>query len=55
MSLSTYLADPTDAVNVNVQFTRQPNGGPFHVSTETIDGVSKQLQIEVLNSNYHHL
>jgi hypothetical protein len=55
LSLSTYLADPTDAVNVNVQFTREPNGGPFHVATETIDGVSKQLKIEVLNSNYHHL
>jgi len=55
LSLSTYLSDPTDAVNVNVQFTREPNGGPFHASTETIDGVSKQLTIEVVNTNYQHL
>jgi len=55
LSLSTYLSDPADAVNVNVQFAREPNGGPFHVSTETIDGVSKQLTIEVVNTNYHHL
>ena len=55
LSLSTYLSEPSDAVNVNVQFTREPNGGPFHVATETINGVSKQLTIEIVNTNYHHL
>jgi len=29
-----------------------PNGGPFHVATEIINGVSKQLTIEIENSNY---
>jgi len=52
VSISTYLTDTSDAVNVNVQFTKMPNGGPFHVATETINGVSKQLTIEVINSNY---
>jgi len=52
VSISTYLTDASDAVNVNVQFTKMPNGGPFHVATETINGVSKQLTIEVINSNY---
>ncbi len=52
--LSTYLTDSRDAVNVNVQFVKMPNGGPFHVATETINGVSKQLTIEVINSNYAH-
>ena len=54
VSISTYLTDASDAVNVNVQFTKMPNGGPFHVATETINGVSKQLTIEVINSNYAH-
>ena len=54
LSISTYLNDPSDAVKVNVQFSKLPNG-PNHVTTETIDGVSKQLTIEILNSNYQHL
>jgi hypothetical protein len=55
LSISTYLSDPSGAVNVNVQFAKMPNGGPFHVATETINGVSKQLTIEVLNTNYQHM
>jgi len=54
VSISTYLSDPSDAVNVNVQFTALP-GGPNHVSAETINGVSKHLTIAVQNSNYQHL
>jgi hypothetical protein len=54
LSISTYLTDASDGVTVNVQFTKMPNGGPFHVATETINGVSKQLTIELLNTNYHH-
>jgi hypothetical protein len=54
VSISTYLTDASDAVNVNVQFARLHNGGPFHVATETINGVSKQLTIELINSNYAH-
>ena len=54
LSISTYLSDPSDAVNVNVQFAKIP-GGPNHVATETINGVSKQLTIEVQNSNYQHM
>jgi len=53
LSISTYLSDPSDAVKVNVQFARIPNG-PNHVATETIDGVSKKLTITVLNTNYQH-
>ena len=54
LSISTYLSDPSDAVNVTVQFGRLP-GGPSHVSSETINGVSKHLTINVQNSNYQHL
>jgi MOSC domain-containing protein YiiM len=53
LSISTYLNDPSDAVKVNVQFAKLPNG-PNHVASETIDGVSKQLTITVQNSNYQH-
>jgi hypothetical protein len=55
LTIATYLSDPSDAVTVNVQFARVPGGGPFHVSAETINGVSKQLTIEILNSNYQHM
>jgi len=54
LTIATYLSDPTDAVNVSVQFSRLP-GGPNHVSTETINGVSKQLTIEVQNTNYQQM
>jgi hypothetical protein len=55
LSISTYLSDPSDAVNVNVQFARIPNGGPSHIATESINGVSKKLTVEILNTNYQHL
>lgn len=54
LSIATYLSDPGDAVNVTVEFSRLPNG-PNHVSTETINGVSKQLTITVQNSNYQQM
>jgi len=54
MSIASYLDDPKDAVNVSVQFSAIP-GGPNHVSQQTIDGVSKQLNIVIQNSNYQHL
>jgi hypothetical protein len=54
LSIATYLDEPTDAVNVNVQFAGIP-GGPNHVSAQTINGVSKQLTIAIQNSDYKHL
>ncbi len=54
VSIASYLTDQKDAVNVSVQFSPMP-GGPNHVSTETINGVSKQLTIQIQNSNYQHL
>lgn len=54
VSIATYLNDPKDAVNVDVQFANVP-GGPNHVSMETINGVSKQLTITIQNSNYQTL
>lgn len=54
ISINSYLDDPKNAVTVNVQFSAMP-GGPNHVSTETINGVSKQLTINIQNSNYQRL
>lgn len=51
ISVASYLNDPKDAVNVTVQFAAIP-GGPNHIASETINGVSKQLAIAVQNSNY---
>jgi len=53
-AIDSYLNDPKDAVNVSVQFASIPDG-PNHVATETINGVSKQLTINVQNSNYQRL
>jgi hypothetical protein len=54
LSLNSYLSDPKDAVNVAVTFSSVP-GGPNHIDTETINGVSKQLTIVVQNSSYQTL
>lgn len=54
INLASYLNDPKDAVNVNVSFSSIP-GGPNHIDSETINGVSKQLTIGVQNSNYQKL
>ena len=54
LSIASYLDDPKDAVNVTVNFAGIPDG-PNHVSSETINGVSKQLTIAIQNSNYQHL
>src|SRR5580698_2206217 len=44
LSIATYLNDPKDAVTVSSQFSAIP-GGPNHVASQTINGVSKQLTI----------
>jgi len=54
LQIASYMDDPKDAMNLTVQFTRMP-GGPNHVSSMVIDGVSKQLNIATQNSNYQHL
>jgi len=54
LNIASYLSDPKDAVNMDVQFAAIP-GGPNHVSGATINGVSKQLTITLQNSNYQKL
>jgi hypothetical protein len=54
VQIASYMDDPKDAMNLKVQFSRLP-GGPNHVSSLVIDGVSKQLNVATQNSNYQHL
>ena len=54
LTIATYLNEPNDAVNVTVSFAGIP-GGPHHVSSETINGVSKHLTVAIENSSYQRL
>jgi hypothetical protein len=54
VTIASYLSDPKDAVNVSVTYAAIP-GGPNHVASQSIDGVSKQLTIVIANSLYQHL
>lgn len=49
--VASYLSDPKDAVNINADFSRLPDG-TNHVANTTINGVSKQLTVNEQNSNY---
>ncbi|HEY0705061.1 MAG TPA: hypothetical protein VGD60_20015 [Candidatus Acidoferrales bacterium] len=51
ITIASYMDDPTDAMNLTVQFSSLPDG-TSHVSSSTINGVQKQLSIATQNSNY---
>ncbi len=50
-NVNSYLNDPSDAVKISAQFAKIP-GGPNHVSSVLVDGVKKQLTVNMQNSNY---
>ena len=54
VQITSYMRDPKDAMNLTVQFSRLPDG-PSHVSNLVINGVSKQMDIAIQNSNYRHV
>ncbi len=54
IQIASYMDDPSDAMNLTVQFSRLPDG-TNHVSSVVIDGVKKQLNVATQNSNYQHL
>jgi hypothetical protein len=51
VQVNSYLNDPKDVVTISAQFARLPDG-TNHVTTTTINGVSKQLGVNEHNSNY---
>ena len=54
LDISSYLSDPSDAVKIAVQFAPLPDG-TNHVSNVLVNGVSKELTVEMQNSNYQKL
>jgi hypothetical protein len=54
LHIATYLNDPQDAVTISEQYAQLPNG-PNHVSSTVVDGVSKQLTVQMQNSNYQKM
>jgi hypothetical protein len=54
IKIATYWTDPSDAMNLSVQFSSLPDG-ISHVSTVNVDGVSKQLLVATQNSDYRKL
>jgi hypothetical protein len=51
ITVSTYLADPTDAVLLNAQ-VGSLNDGSIYASDTTLSASAKQLQVAVQNSGY---
>jgi hypothetical protein len=49
--VASYLNDPSDAVTISARFAQIP-GGPNHVDSTLINGVSKQLTVATQNSDY---
>jgi hypothetical protein len=49
--VASYLNDPSDEVTISAQFAQIP-GGPNHVASTLVNGVSKQLTVATQNSNY---
>jgi hypothetical protein len=54
IQVASYLNDPTDAVSLSVKMSRLPDG-VRHVDSAVLDGVSKQINVAIQNSNYQHL
>jgi hypothetical protein len=54
ISIASWMDNPQDPMNLNVAFGRLPDG-TNHVSTVTIEGVSKKLTINTANSDYRKM
>jgi len=51
VQVASYLTAPSDAVTIAIQFAKLPDG-TNHVSTNQVNGVSKQLGVMIQNSSY---
>ena len=54
VQVNSYLNDPKDAVTINAQFAQLPDG-TNHVASTLINGVSKELTVNEVNSNYQKM
>lgn len=51
VNVQSFLNDPGDAVTITAQFAQLPDG-TNHVASTLVNGVSKQLTVNDVNSNY---
>ena len=51
LHISSYLSDPTDAVEISAQFNKLPDGVTC-LSGAIVNGVSKQLTVQIQYSDY---
>ena len=51
IQIASYMDGPSDGMNLTVRFDRLPDG-TNHVSSSTVEGVSKQLTVATQNANY---
>jgi hypothetical protein len=51
VAVDSYLNDPKNAVKISAQFAQLPDG-TNHVTNTLINGVSKELTVNEVNSNY---
>lgn len=51
IQIASYMDGPSDGMNLTVRFGKLPDG-TNHVSSTTVEGVSKQLTVATQNSNY---
>lgn len=54
VQIASYMDDPKDAMNLTVNYSKLPDG-TNHIDSMVIDGVSKQLNVAIQNSNYGHV
>ena len=54
LQISSYLDQPSDAATISAQFARVPDG-PNHVAHMVVNGVSKQLAVNIENAKYRYL
>jgi hypothetical protein len=54
ISVNSWMDNPQDVMNLTVAFGKLPDG-TNHVSTVTVEGVSKQLTVNTANADYQKL
>jgi hypothetical protein len=54
LEVASYLNDPADAVTIEAQFSKLPDG-TNHVATMQVKGVSKNLLVTTENTNYQRI
>ncbi len=54
IEIASYMDGPSDAMKLKVNFAKLPDG-TSHVSSVFVDGVAKELTVDMQNSNYQKL